>query len=42
LSSTDARRSAEVLPRVAGVLKEVRVDLGQIVHHGEVLADAVA
>jgi len=34
----DARRSAEVLPRVAGVLKEVRVDLGQVVHRGDVLA----
>src|SRR5262249_44725767 len=34
----DARRSAEVLPRVAGVLREVRVDLGQSVKKGEVLA----
>lgn len=34
----DARRSAEVLPRVAGVLREVRVDLGQLVKKGEVLA----
>jgi cobalt-zinc-cadmium efflux system membrane fusion protein len=34
----DARRSAEVLPRVAGVLREVKVDLGQLVHRGEVLA----
>jgi cobalt-zinc-cadmium efflux system membrane fusion protein len=34
----DARRSAEVLPRVAGVLRDVKVDLGQLVHRGEVLA----
>jgi cobalt-zinc-cadmium efflux system membrane fusion protein len=34
----DARRSAEVLPRVAGVLRDVRVDLGQLVHRGDVLA----
>jgi len=34
----DARRSAEVLPRVAGVLREVKVDLGQLVHRGDVLA----
>ena len=34
----DARRSAEVLPRVAGVLREVKVDLGQLVHRGEILA----
>jgi cobalt-zinc-cadmium efflux system membrane fusion protein len=34
----DARRSAEVLPRVAGVLREVNVDLGQLVHRGDVLA----
>jgi cobalt-zinc-cadmium efflux system membrane fusion protein len=34
----DARRSAEVLPRVAGVLREVRVDLGQPVKKGDVLA----
>jgi cobalt-zinc-cadmium efflux system membrane fusion protein len=34
----DARRSAEVLPRVAGVLREVRVDLGQVVHKGDLLA----
>jgi cobalt-zinc-cadmium efflux system membrane fusion protein len=33
----DARRSAEVLPRVAGVLREVKVDLGQLVHRGDVL-----
>jgi cobalt-zinc-cadmium efflux system membrane fusion protein len=34
----DVRRSAEIIPRVAGVLKEVRADLGQVVHKGEVLA----
>jgi cobalt-zinc-cadmium efflux system membrane fusion protein len=34
----DARRSAEVLPRVSGVLSEVRVDLGQVVKKGDVLA----
>jgi cobalt-zinc-cadmium efflux system membrane fusion protein len=34
----DARRSAEVLPRVAGVLRAVHVDLGQRVHRGDVLA----
>jgi cobalt-zinc-cadmium efflux system membrane fusion protein len=34
----DARRSAEVLPRVAGVLRAVRVDLGQVVRKGAVLA----
>jgi cobalt-zinc-cadmium efflux system membrane fusion protein len=34
----DARRSAEVLPRVAGVLREVKVDLGQLVYRGDVLA----
>ncbi len=34
----DSRRSAEVLPRVAGVLRDVRVDLGQMVHRGDVLA----
>ncbi len=37
-SAYDARRSAEVLPRVAGVLREVKVDLGQLVHRGDVLA----
>jgi cobalt-zinc-cadmium efflux system membrane fusion protein len=37
-TSYDARRSAEVLPRVAGVLREVKVDLGQLVHRGDVLA----
>jgi cobalt-zinc-cadmium efflux system membrane fusion protein len=37
-TSYDARRSAEVLPRVSGVLREVRVDLGQLVHRGDVLA----
>jgi cobalt-zinc-cadmium efflux system membrane fusion protein len=37
-SAYDARRSAEVLPRVAGVLREVRVDLGQVVKAGDVLA----
>jgi cobalt-zinc-cadmium efflux system membrane fusion protein len=34
----DLRRSAEIIPRVAGVLKEVRADLGQVVHKGDVLA----
>ena len=34
----DLRRSAEIIPRVAGVLKEVRADLGQVVHTGDVLA----
>jgi cobalt-zinc-cadmium efflux system membrane fusion protein len=34
----DAQRMAEVIPRVGGVLKEVRADLGQVVHRGEVLA----
>jgi cobalt-zinc-cadmium efflux system membrane fusion protein len=34
----DMRRSAEIIPRVAGVLKEVRADLGQFVRKGEVLA----
>ncbi|MBX6314807.1 MAG: efflux RND transporter periplasmic adaptor subunit [Isosphaeraceae bacterium] len=34
----NARRYAEVRPRVAGFLREVRVDLGQVVHKGEVLA----
>jgi cobalt-zinc-cadmium efflux system membrane fusion protein len=34
----DMRRAAEIIPRVAGVLKEVRADLGQEVHKGQVLA----
>jgi cobalt-zinc-cadmium efflux system membrane fusion protein len=34
----DGRRTAEVLPRVAGVLRAVKVDLGQEVKRGEVLA----
>jgi cobalt-zinc-cadmium efflux system membrane fusion protein len=34
----DLRRAAEIIPRVAGVLKEVRADLGQAVTKGEVLA----
>ncbi len=34
----DARQTAEVVPRVSGVLREVRVDLGQVVRKGEVLA----
>lgn len=34
----DARRSAEVLPRVAGVVREVKVDLGQVVRRGDVMA----
>lgn len=34
----DARRSAEVLPRVAGVVREVKVDLGELVRRGDVLA----
>jgi cobalt-zinc-cadmium efflux system membrane fusion protein len=34
----DMRRAAEIIPRVAGVLKEVRADLGQAVHKGDVLA----
>jgi cobalt-zinc-cadmium efflux system membrane fusion protein len=34
----DMRRSAEIIPRVAGVLKEVRADLGQVVRKGEELA----
>lgn len=34
----DANRSAEVAPRVAGYLREVRADLGQVVRAGEVLA----
>jgi cobalt-zinc-cadmium efflux system membrane fusion protein len=34
----DMRRAAEIIPRVAGVLKEVRADLGQVVHKGDVLA----
>jgi cobalt-zinc-cadmium efflux system membrane fusion protein len=34
----DMRRSAEIIPRVAGVLKEVKADLGQVVHRGDVLA----
>jgi cobalt-zinc-cadmium efflux system membrane fusion protein len=34
----DLRRAAEIIPRVAGVLKEVRADLGQAVKKGEVLA----
>jgi cobalt-zinc-cadmium efflux system membrane fusion protein len=34
----DARRSAEIIPRVAGVLHEVRADLGRLVCKGEVLA----
>jgi len=34
----DARRSAEIIPRVPGVLKEVRADLGQVVKKGDVLA----
>jgi cobalt-zinc-cadmium efflux system membrane fusion protein len=34
----DARHSAEILARVAGVLKEVRADLGQVLRKGDVLA----
>jgi len=34
----DAEHSAEVIPRVSGVLREVRVRLGQVVHRGAVLA----
>jgi cobalt-zinc-cadmium efflux system membrane fusion protein len=34
----DMRRAAEVLPRVAGVVREVRVDLGQRVKRSDVLA----
>src|SRR4051794_11133220 len=34
----DGRRMAEVLSRVSGVLREVRVDLGQVVGRGDVLA----
>ena len=34
----DGRHMAEVLSRVSGVLREVRVDLGQVVHRGDVLA----
>jgi cobalt-zinc-cadmium efflux system membrane fusion protein len=34
----DARHSAEVLSRVSGVLREVRVDLGQVVRQGDLIA----
>jgi cobalt-zinc-cadmium efflux system membrane fusion protein len=34
----DARHAAEVLARVAGVVREVRADLGQVVGRGDVLA----
>jgi cobalt-zinc-cadmium efflux system membrane fusion protein len=34
----NGRRTAEVLARVSGVLREVRVDLGQVVRKGDVLA----
>lgn len=34
----DGRHSAEILSRVSGVLREVRVDLGQVVRRGEVIA----
>lgn len=34
----DARRSAEVLARVDGVINDVRVELSQVVHRGDVLA----
>jgi membrane fusion protein, heavy metal efflux system len=34
----NGRRTAEILARVSGVLREVRVDLGQVVRRGEVLA----
>ncbi len=34
----DMRHAAEIIPRVSGVLKEVRADLGQFVHKGDVLA----
>jgi cobalt-zinc-cadmium efflux system membrane fusion protein len=34
----DVRRSAEIIPRVPGVLKEVRADLGQVVKKHDVLA----
>jgi cobalt-zinc-cadmium efflux system membrane fusion protein len=34
----DLRKAAEIIPRVAGVLKEVRADLGQVVRRGDVLA----
>lgn len=34
----DANHFAEVTPRVLGVLREVRTDLGQKVHRGDVLA----
>ena len=34
----DAERMAEVIPRVAGVIREVRAKLGQVVGKGDVLA----
>ncbi|MBV8310033.1 MAG: efflux RND transporter periplasmic adaptor subunit [Planctomycetaceae bacterium] len=36
----DARRYAEVRPRVSGFLREVHADLGQAIHKGDVLAVA--
>ena len=34
----DANRYAEIFPRVAGFLREARVDLGQTVKAGDVIA----
>ena len=34
----DGQHMAEVVSRVSGVVREVRVDLGQVVHQGDVLA----
>lgn len=34
----NARRTAEVLARVSGILREVKVDLGQVVKKGDLLA----
>lgn len=34
----DGRHMAEILPRVSGVLREVKADLGQVVRQGDILA----